>query len=204
MPRAREPYPDRGATSARRHNVGSVTDFFERSDLTLEVGGALELLVHGCESEIRDLIGQSQLFEDDLADVFGSDFSFAGLRQCLCPADDSIDRVCGDRPIGERRLDTPADLAGIERLDKSRTLAYEDRGCRPLIRGEPIPAHLTGATSPDRRVPIGRTGVDHPGVIGLALGTLHSDVERTRLPILCSIPGAGEPQPTSATGTVST
>lgn len=151
----------------------SVRDLFERCHLSLEVRGALELLVDRGKTKVGDLVDEPKLLEHYLPDLLGGDFAPRRLRKTLGPGDDAADRIARDRSISQCRLDPATDLATIERLYEPGPLADEERWDRTFIGREPKPADLASAPSTNRRIGVGGTRVDDPRIVRVALGALH-------------------------------
>jgi len=144
----------------------------ERRDLALEVVDALEVLVYGGESKIRDLVEIAKPGKDLLPDVVGR--GLAGkASSMLDPPDQGIDGLFRDRSIGKGALDTPADLRRVERLSPAVAFEHHRDHDGPLERRETLPADGALSPSSNRPTVVGGPAVDHSGIFDRAVGAAH-------------------------------
>src|SRR5262245_55290697 len=115
--------------------------FAEQLDLTVEVGGGVEVLVHAGESQVGDLVDRSELGEDEQADLRTGGLGPGEAHRVLDGLGDLLDLPGGDPPALRRRLEPLDDLAPIERLDRAVRLDDRERHLvNAFERGEPVAA----------------------------------------------------------------
>jgi hypothetical protein len=96
----------------------------ERMDRIDELVYVFELLIHGCVTQICDLIDAAQFLEYLRADIGGLHFAPAGLELVLNLVDDLLQRQQTRRPFLERFRDAAGELPPVERFVRPVTFDH--------------------------------------------------------------------------------
>jgi hypothetical protein len=146
----------------------------ELDDGPLKVGGGLEALVDGGETEVGDGIEDPEPLEDADPETVAADLGASGPGVFLDLGDEGVDGLGSDGAAGDGAVDAAQELGAFEGLALAGALHDHERELDdPLLGGEPAAAGQALSAAPDRDALVGRPGIDDLVVVGQAERAAH-------------------------------
>lgn len=160
-----------GASGGASFGFGGLA---ELDDGPFEVGGGLEALVDGGESEVRDRVERPEPLEDAEPEAVASDLGAAGPGFFFDLGDEGFDGLGPDRAAGHGPVDSAEELRAFEGLPLARALNdHEGELDDPLLGGESAPAGEALSAAADRDAVLAGSGVDDLVVVREAERAAH-------------------------------